>query len=332
MRSAPSKRDKNLWCRYHNDHGHITDNCELLKRAIEALIKRGHLRRYVNRRDERREATPLARREEAQENAGVINTISRGIAAGDRPGKGEKLTKARDFAWTKECQKSFEELKHYLSSPPLLNKPATGENLFLYLSINEVAVSTVLVREEKSRQTPVYYFSKTLTLREDWRLGEFDIKYKPRAAIKAQALSDFVVECMVRDDPPQLILSEVSDPWLLYVNGSSKVGSSGVGLILISPAKFKIEYALCFDFQASNNEAEYEALLAGIRLAHSLRVDSLSVHSDSQLVVNHILGEYEARDERMAQYLQAVKSEAAKFKNFAIRHIPRYQMPKQIHS
>ncbi|KAK3023669.1 hypothetical protein RJ639_043550 [Escallonia herrerae] len=56
--------------------------------------------------------------------------------------------------------------------------------------------------------------------------------------------------------------------------------------------------------QASNNEAEYEALLAGIRLAHSLRVDSLSVHSDSQLVINHILGEYEARDERMVQKLE----------------------------
>ncbi|KAK3039433.1 hypothetical protein RJ639_029232 [Escallonia herrerae] len=102
-------------------------------------------------------------------------------------------------------------------------------------------------------------------------LGEFDIKYKPRAAIKAQALSDFVVECTVPDDPAQLILSEVLDPCLLYVDGSSKVGGSGAGLILISPEKFKIEYALRFDFQASNSEAEYEALLAGIRLAHSLR-------------------------------------------------------------
>ncbi|KAK3009411.1 hypothetical protein RJ639_013159 [Escallonia herrerae] len=59
MRSAPSKRDRNLWCHYHNDHAHTTDNYESLKHAIEALIKRGHLRRYVNRRDEMREATPL---------------------------------------------------------------------------------------------------------------------------------------------------------------------------------------------------------------------------------------------------------------------------------
>ncbi|KAK3012733.1 hypothetical protein RJ639_009566, partial [Escallonia herrerae] len=58
--------------------------------------------------------------------------------------------------------------------------------------------------------------------------------------------------------------------------------------------------------KASNDEAEYKALLAGIRLAHALKVDSLSVHSDSQLVINHVLGYYEARDERMVQYLQLV--------------------------
>ncbi|KAK3015819.1 hypothetical protein RJ639_007317 [Escallonia herrerae] len=71
------------------------------------------------------------------------------------------------------------------------------------------------------------------------------------------------------------------DPWNLYVDGSSAVGSSGARIILISPEGFTIEYALRFRFQASNNVAEYEALLAGIRLAHALRVDSLSVHSDS---------------------------------------------------
>ncbi|KAK3004883.1 hypothetical protein RJ639_018302 [Escallonia herrerae] len=80
-----------------------------------------------------------------------------------------------------------------------------------------------------------------------------------------------------------------------------------------------------FGFQASNNEMEYEALLTEIRLAHALKVDSLSVHSDSLLVVNHVLGDYEARDERMAQYLQLVKTLASKFKNFTIQRILRDQ-------
>ncbi|KAK3040023.1 hypothetical protein RJ639_027334 [Escallonia herrerae] len=182
---------------------------------------------------------------------------------------------AKDFEWTEECQKSFEELKLYLSSPPLLTKPVTGEDLLLYLSISEVAVSTVLIWEEEGKQRPVYHISNVLQDIEtrypridkvalalvisarklrpyfqshtvvvltdqplgkvlqspdasgrlvNWsvELGEFDIKYKPRTAIKAQALSDFVVECTIPDDTPQLILSEVLDPWLLYIDGSSK--------------------------------------------------------------------------------------------------------------
>ncbi|KAK3015600.1 hypothetical protein RJ639_007409 [Escallonia herrerae] len=570
MRSAPSQRDRNLWCHYHNDHGHTTDKCESLKRAIEALIKRGHLRGYVNHRNEKRETTPLVGRDEVRENTGIINTISGGIAAGGSSGQGRKayvrevlttmgpptkkqkkepaqtisfsdddvgdtriphddplvvtlrvgnfdvkrilvdngssaevlfyeafqrmnipsdrlrkidtplygfsnhpvacegiialpvtvgappnqaklmldfvvvrvpsaynailgrtalnqlravvstyhmkmkfptengvgevkgdqvvarqcymascrnranetlmiedlrdetkvergkpaedlfdielypgnqektvrvgtglsddlklklvdllrnysdifawtasdmpgidpkaIRKAKDFEWTEECQKSFEELKRYLSSPPLLTKPITGEDLFIYLSISEVAVSTVLIREEEGKQRPVYYISKVLQDVEtrypridkvalalvtsarklrpyfqshtivvltdqplgkvlqnpdasgrlvNWsvELGEFDIKYQPRTAIKAQALSDFVVECTIPEDPRQLILSEVSDPWLLYVDGSSKVGNSGAGLILISPEKFKIDlpYLKCL----TPKEADY---------------------------------------------------------------------------
>ncbi|KAK3010429.1 hypothetical protein RJ639_011088 [Escallonia herrerae] len=256
----------------------------------------------------------------------------------------------------RDCQKSFEELKTHLSSPPLLSKPFPGEDLLIYLSVTEVAVSTILIKEEDGVQKPIYYVSKVLQdvetrypkidkialaliisarrlrpyfqshtivvltdqpLRKvllspeasgrlvNWsvELGEFDLQYKPRTTIKAQALADFIVKCTLLEDPPQLVISEVTDPWNLYVDGSSALGSSGAELILISPEGFTIEYALCFGFQASNNEAEYEALLAGIRLAHALKVDSLSVHSDSQLVVNHVLGDYEARDESMAQYL-----------------------------
>ncbi|KAK3023342.1 hypothetical protein RJ639_043529 [Escallonia herrerae] len=159
----------------------------------------------------------------------------------------------------------------------------------------------------------------------DPELREFNIKYKPRVTIKAQALIDFIVECTIPEDPSQLVISKASDPWLLYVDGSSTIGSSEVSLTLVSLEKFVIEYALCFDFQALNNEAEYEALLAGIRLAHSLKVDSLSIHNNSQLVVNHVLGEYEARDKRMIQYLQAVRTQTVKFKIFTIHQIQRDQ-------
>ncbi|KAK3000443.1 hypothetical protein RJ639_021128 [Escallonia herrerae] len=164
----------------------------------------------------------------------------------DMPGiDPEAIKKARDFPWTEDCQKSFEELKTYLSTPGLLSKPLPGEDLFIYLSVSKVAVSTILVREENGIQKSIYYFNKVLQ--------------------DAQALADFIVECMLPEDPPLLVISKAQDPWNLYVDGSSTIGSSGTGIILISPESFIIESALRFGFQALNNEAEYEALLAGIR-------------------------------------------------------------------
>ncbi|KAK3010726.1 hypothetical protein RJ639_012128 [Escallonia herrerae] len=297
MRSLANKRNKDLRCHFHNDYGHTTDNCGSLKRAIETLIKHGQLRKFIAHK-EGQHPTPLdiEEREEREENADVNtphdNPLVIAIKAGnfnvkrvlkmniptDRlqkmdtslygfsnhpvtvesvialpvaiggginlPPQDEVPHRALDWGGERrseygssvlhDSQKLFEELKAYLGSPPLLSKPLPGEDLFLYLSITEVAVSTVLVREEDEVQKPIYYVS-------------------------------------------------------------------------------------------SNNEVEYEAFLAGIWLAHTLRVDSLSVYSDSQLVVNHVLGDYEARDERMAQYLQLVKTLASKFKNFTIRQIPRDQ-------
>ncbi|KAK3022737.1 hypothetical protein RJ639_045602, partial [Escallonia herrerae] len=158
----------------------------------------------------------------------------------------------------------------------------------------------------------IYYFDRKKEEMKNVRM--------PNSSPAMRARQD---ECTLPEDPPQLLISKAPDPWNLYVDGSSAVASSGVGIILISPEGFVVEYALRFGFQALNNEAEYEALLAGIRLVHALKVDSLSVHNDSQLVVNHVLGDYEARDEQMAQYLQLVKTSASKFKNFTIRQIPR---------
>ncbi|KAL8134178.1 hypothetical protein AgCh_009294 [Apium graveolens] len=125
-------------------------------------------------------------------------------------------------------------------------------------------------------------------------LGEFDIKYKSRTAIKAQALADFVVECTIpnqevggqEDTIPQVKEVDKWDKekddkekeyWVLYFDGASKTNSSGAGLVLQSPDGFLIEYAIKLDFPTTNNEAEYEALIAGLGLAGTLRVKNKKV-------------------------------------------------------
>ena len=64
------------------------------------------------------------------------------------------------FAWTVECEAAFQELKRYLSNPPLLSPSKEGENLYLYLAVSTTAVSAALIREEDKKQLPVYYVSQ----------------------------------------------------------------------------------------------------------------------------------------------------------------------------
>ena len=111
--------------------------------------------------------------------------------------------------------------------------------------------------------------------------------------------------------------------WRLSVDGAANAQGSGAGLILTSPNGIDIEYALRFGFQASNNEAEYEDVIAGLNLAHSMEVDQQEVCSDSQLVVKQIEDSYEARDEKMILYLKKVRELLKKFVQVQIRHKPR---------
>ena len=116
-------------------------------------------------------------------------------------------------------------------------------------------------------------------------LSQFEIEFPPRSAIKGQALVDFIAEFTTSegkrpDETPTAPTIELPT-WKLYVAGSSNEGGSGAGLILISPQEHLVHCALRFSFKASNNEA----LIAGLRLAKEMRVESLDIYSDSQLVV-----------------------------------------------
>ncbi|KAL0303251.1 UNVERIFIED_CONTAM: Retrovirus-related Pol polyprotein from transposon opus [Sesamum radiatum] len=165
------------------------------------------------------------------------------------------LKNIKNFQWTPECQQAFEKLKEYLTSLPLLTKPKEGEHLYLYLATSQGAVSAVLTRAEARSHQPVYYVSKTLQGAEEryppieklafslvvaarklrhyfqshpvvvltnyplkqvlaepnisgrmvkWavELSEHGIEYRPRPAIKAQALADFMVELMDEEKRP----------------------------------------------------------------------------------------------------------------------------------
>ncbi|XP_075499285.1 uncharacterized protein LOC142537674 [Primulina tabacum] len=249
------------------------------------------------------------------------------------------LRKAQKFGWNKGCEQAFQDLKKHLSELPVLVKPEPGENLWIYLSATEHAVSSVLIKKEGTDQRPVYYVSHALrgaelkysemekialalvmTARKlrpyflshpivvltnsplgrimthsevsgrmvKWTIevGEYDIEYQPRTAIKAQALTNFLIE---------IIQPTEEEVWRVFVDGASNLSGCGVGVVIIAPFGEKIKLALRIDSRVTNNEAEYDA----------------------------IKGAYEAKDEKMLKYLKLITARAAIFTDWSIEQIPR---------
>ncbi|KAL0408055.1 UNVERIFIED_CONTAM: hypothetical protein Sradi_1739900 [Sesamum radiatum] len=95
-------------------------------------------------------------------------------------------------------------------------------------------------------------------------LSEYNISYMPRTTIKAQALADFIsamAEMSIKD-------ASQDQKWLLHVDGSSTTQGTGAGIVITTPQGEDLEFAIKFGFKASNNEAKYEALVIGMRMAH----------------------------------------------------------------
>jgi ribonuclease HI len=162
------------------------------------------------------------------------------------------------------------------------------------------------------------------------KISALGVKYLPRTAIKGQVLADFVAEFAptseqknIGETTPQEDSPECTGWWKVYVDGASNAKGSGTGMVIITPNETVIEQSIRLDFKTSNNEAEYEAVLAGLRSAKTLGVRRLIVYCDSLLVASQINEEYMARDERMAAYLLKVQTAMPDFEIVRVEQIDR---------
>jgi hypothetical protein len=114
-------------------------------------------------------------------------------------------------------------------------------------------------------------------------LSMHDIVYKSRTAIKAQALSDFIAEWTKTQAPSK---ERDLEYWTINFDGSLQLQGIGAGILLTSPKAESFKYVLQMHFSASNNAAEYEALLHGLRIITALSICRLKDLGDSLLVVN----------------------------------------------
>ncbi|GKD18442.1 reverse transcriptase domain-containing protein [Tanacetum coccineum] len=211
----------------------------------------------------------------------------------------KKCIKKSDFRWTPEAEQAFKQLKQYLSELPMLVPPKPKEELIVYMSASHGAISAVLMTERGTVQTPVYFI-----------------------------FADFLIENPDEAPPDTSGIETPQEPWTLFTDGSSCADMSGAGLILTSQEGTEFTYALRFQFTTSNNEAEYDALIASLRIATQMGVRNVHVSVDSKLVANQVLGTYVAKEENMIKYLEKAKSLIGDFANFSISQVPRSKNKK----
>ncbi|XP_071739805.1 uncharacterized protein [Rutidosis leptorrhynchoides] len=109
---------------------------------------------------------------------------------------------------------------------------------------------------------------------------------------------------------------------------SSEMEGAGAGLVLTTLSGEEHTYVLHFNFDVTNNEAEYEALLAGLNIAHEMHVTKLRTYIDSQLVTNQFNGSFEAHELSMQKYLKLLQESTMRFKHFELAQVTRSQNKK----
>jgi ribonuclease HI len=151
-------------------------------------------------------------------------------------------------------------------------------------------------------------------------LATFDIDYRPRTAIKSQALANFVADWTEAQDQ-----TPVPEPehWTLHFDGSKTLEGSGAGVVLTSPQGDKLSYVLQIHFATTNNVAEYEALLHGLRIAKDMGISRIMCYDDSDLVAWQVSGTCDAKDPNMAAYRDTVDKMAQSYIGYEVNHIKR---------
>jgi ribonuclease HI len=148
-------------------------------------------------------------------------------------------------------------------------------------------------------------------------MGE-TISFAPRKAIKSQVLADFMAEWVDTQLPTAPIQLEL---WTMYFDGSLMKTGAGAGLLFISPLGKHLCYVLRLHFSASNNMAEYEALVNGLHIAIELGVWRLDACGDLQLVIDQVMKNSRCRDPKMVAYCDEVRRLEDKFYGLELNHI-----------
>jgi ribonuclease HI len=152
-------------------------------------------------------------------------------------------------------------------------------------------------------------------------LNEFTIDYVHRSSIQSQALADFIADWT--PGAHEEGTSKDTEAWTVFCDGSWGTFDAGAAAVLVAPSKVKTCFAVKLDFNCTNNIAEYEALLSGLRKLRAMEIRRAILKIDSQVIDGHVDKSSKARDPKIEKYLGAVRRLEASFEGFSVKNIPR---------
>jgi ribonuclease HI len=152
-------------------------------------------------------------------------------------------------------------------------------------------------------------------------LNEFTIDYVHRSSIQSQALADFIADWTPGAQGEEAIKD--AEAWTVFCDGSWGTFGAGAAAVLVAPSKVRTCYAARLDFSCTNNIAEYEALLLGLRKLKAMGIRRAVLKTDSQVISGHVDKSSKARDPKLEKYLDTVRRLEASFEGFSVKNIPR---------
>jgi ribonuclease HI len=152
-------------------------------------------------------------------------------------------------------------------------------------------------------------------------LNEFTIDYVHRSSIQSQALADFITDWTPGAQGEEA--TKDAEAWMMFCDGSWGTFGAGAAAVLVAPSKVKTCYAIKLDFNCTNNIAEYEALLLGLRKLKAMGIRRAILKTDSQVISGHVDKSSKTRDPKLEKYLDAVRRLEASFEGFFVKNILR---------
>jgi ribonuclease HI len=151
-------------------------------------------------------------------------------------------------------------------------------------------------------------------------LNEFSIDYVYMSSIQSQALAEFIADWT---PGAQEEVTKDAEAWTVFYDGSWGTFDAGAAAVLVAPSKVRTCYAARLDFSCTNNIAEYEALLLGLRKLKAMGIRRAILKTDSQVISGHVDKSSTARVPKLEKYLDTVRRLEASFEGFSVKNIPR---------